>query len=33
MGMELVEYPVFRESLKYADSYFRSIGSEWSLLG
>lgn len=32
MGIELLAYPVFRDSLLKADDYFRSLGSEWSLL-
>lgn len=33
MGMELLEYPVFKDSLEDADSYLQSLGSKWSLLG
>lgn len=33
MGMELLCYPVFEATVKYADAYFRSIGSTWSVLG
>ncbi|KAK5988693.1 Highly reducing polyketide synthase azaB [Cladobotryum mycophilum] len=32
MGKELLEYSAFRETIEYADCYFRSIGSTWSLL-
>ncbi|KAI1452633.1 hypothetical protein F4805DRAFT_472261 [Annulohypoxylon moriforme] len=32
MGKELLEFQVFRDSLQRADSYFRSLGSTWSLL-
>lgn len=34
MGKELFEtYPVFRDSMVRADSFFRSLGSTWSLVG
>ena len=33
MGVELLGYDVFRESLQDADSYFSSLGCDWSLLG
>lgn len=33
MGVELLTYPVFRESVEHADVYLRSIGSTWSVLG
>ena len=33
MGRELLEYPVFRESLKSADAFLRGLGCSWSLLG
>ncbi|KAI1745051.1 polyketide synthase [Xylaria scruposa] len=32
MGMELVHYPVFRESLNLADKYFKELGSDWSAI-
>ncbi|KAI0855253.1 polyketide synthase [Xylaria cubensis] len=32
MGMELVHYPVFRESLELADRYFKDLGSDWSAI-
>ncbi|KAI3326206.1 polyketide synthase [Xylariaceae sp. AK1471] len=33
MGMELVHYPVFRESLELADAYLKSIsGGSWSAI-
>ena len=33
MGRELLEYPVFKESLEKADGVFRSLGSSWLLIG
>ncbi|KAK8915432.1 Reducing polyketide synthase FUB1 [Metarhizium anisopliae] len=33
MGKELLRYSVFRQSMELSDAYFRSIGSECSLLG
>lgn len=33
MGVELLAFAVFRESVEYADAYLRSIGSTWSALG
>lgn len=33
MGVELLAFPVFRESVDYADAYLRSIGSTWSAVG
>lgn len=33
MGRELLKFQVFKDSLQRADSYFRSLGSTWSLLG
>ncbi|RMZ66475.1 polyketide synthase [Pyrenophora seminiperda CCB06] len=32
MGRELLAYEVFRNSMLQADGYFRSLGSEWSLM-
>ncbi|KAL7629617.1 hypothetical protein AAE478_001139 [Parahypoxylon ruwenzoriense] len=32
MGKELLGFQVFEDSLQRADSYFRSLGSTWSLL-
>ncbi|KAI0383268.1 hypothetical protein F5Y04DRAFT_269991 [Hypomontagnella monticulosa] len=32
MGKELLVFRVFEDSLQCADSYFRSLGSSWSLL-
>ncbi|KAF2963761.1 hypothetical protein GQX73_g9817 [Xylaria multiplex] len=32
MGMELVHYPVFQESIKYADTYLKELGSSWSVI-
>lgn len=32
MGQQLLVYPVFKESLKAAETYFRSLGSNWFLL-
>lgn len=32
MGQQLLVYPVFRQSLDAADAYFRSLGSDWSLI-
>lgn len=33
MGQQLLVYPVFRQSLEAAGAYFKSLGSDWSLLG
>ncbi|KAI8628041.1 polyketide synthase [Xylariaceae sp. FL1651] len=33
MGMELVHYPVFRQSLESADAYMSTFGSSWSAIG
>lgn len=33
MGVELLAFTVFRESVEYADAYLRSIGSTWSAVG
>jgi acyl transferase domain-containing protein len=33
MGMGLVHYPVFRQSLELADAHMRKLGSPWSALG
>jgi len=33
MGLELLDYPVYRESLQAAERYFYSLGCQWSLLG
>lgn len=32
MGQQLLVYPVFRQSLEAAGAYFKSLGSNWSLL-
>ncbi|KAJ8122283.1 hypothetical protein ONZ43_g1483 [Nemania bipapillata] len=32
MGMELVHYPVFRDSLQLADTYLKELGSSWSAI-
>lgn len=32
MGMELVHYTVFRESVALADAYLKELGSPWSAL-
>ncbi|KAJ8129093.1 hypothetical protein O1611_g4539 [Lasiodiplodia mahajangana] len=32
MGMELVHYPVFHESLQLADAYLKELGSSWSAI-
>jgi acyl transferase domain-containing protein/NADPH:quinone reductase-like Zn-dependent oxidoreductase/NAD(P)-dependent dehydrogenase (short-subunit alcohol dehydrogenase family)/aryl carrier-like protein len=32
MGSELLQYPVFRSSLEKANTYFKSLGSRWSLI-
>ena len=32
MGRELMEFPVYKQSLQSADAYFRELGSGWSLL-
>ena len=33
MGLELIDYPVFKNILTQADRIFQSIGAEWSLFG
>jgi acyl transferase domain-containing protein len=33
MGLELLQHRVYKESMDYADGYFRSLGATWSLLG
>lgn len=33
MGLELMRYPVFSQSLRTSDGIFGSLGSEWSLFG
>ena len=33
MGLELLTYDVFRESLEDAGKYFLALGSDWSLMG
>lgn len=33
MGMGLVHYPVFQESIQSADAYLKSLGSDWSAIG
>jgi len=33
MGRELLAYKTFRDSMLQADQYFKSLGSEWSLMG
>ncbi|KAI1150680.1 polyketide synthase [Nemania diffusa] len=32
MGMGLVHYPVFQESIQSADAYLKSLGSDWSAI-
>ncbi|KAF2106989.1 polyketide synthase-like protein [Lophiotrema nucula] len=32
MGRELLQYPIFGESMEKADRYFRSLGSKWSMV-
>ena len=32
MGRELLEYPIFRKSLRDADTFLRGLGCPWSLL-
>ncbi|KAH6683357.1 fatty acid synthase S-acetyltransferase [Halenospora varia] len=32
MGRELLSYPVFRRSLEDTETYFKSLGCQWSLL-
>ncbi|KAI8953570.1 polyketide synthase [Xylaria longipes] len=32
MGMELIHFPVFRESLELADKYLKELGSDWSAI-
>ena len=33
MGIELMRYDIFRESLQNAEFYLKSLGCEWSLMG
>lgn len=33
MGLDLVEYPVFKATLTEADKVFRNLGADWSLFG
>jgi acyl transferase domain-containing protein len=33
MGMELLQYPVFQESLKQSDGIMASLGCKWSIFG
>jgi hypothetical protein len=33
MGLELIDYPVFKNVLTQADRVFQNIGAEWSLFG
>ena len=33
MGLDLIAYDVFRESLQDAESFFLSLGCNWSLMG
>lgn len=33
MGIELVHYPTFRESLESADTYLKELGNSWSVIG
>lgn len=33
MGRELMAYPIFNESINQASEYFKSLGSDWDLLG
>ncbi|GAW21488.1 hypothetical protein ANO14919_110090 [Xylariales sp. No.14919] len=32
MGLELIHYPVFHESLKFSDAYLKGLGSSWSAI-
>ncbi|TGJ80361.1 hypothetical protein E0Z10_g8409 [Xylaria hypoxylon] len=32
MGIELVHYPIFQESLKFSDEYLKELGSSWSAI-
>ncbi|TVY81512.1 Reducing polyketide synthase FUB1 [Lachnellula suecica] len=32
MGIELLHYPVFRESLELAEAYLKTLGSSWSVI-
>lgn len=32
MGVELLAFPTFRESLEEAETYMKGLGSEWSLI-
>lgn len=33
MGLELMRYPIFSQSLRRSDAIFGSLGSDWSLFG
>lgn len=33
MGLDLLEYPVFRSTLERAGAQFRDLGADWSILG
>ena len=33
MGMELLQFPVFRATLEAANDTFRDLGAKWSLFG
>ena len=33
MGLQLLQYKVFRHSLENADTFFRTLGCDWSLMG
>lgn len=33
MGLGLMHYPAFQQSLKSADAYLKKLGSDWSVLG
>ena len=33
MGLELIQYPVFKSTLTEANSAFQALGAEWSLFG
>ena len=33
MGMQLLRYPIFKDTLAEADAIFKELGAEWSLFG
>lgn len=33
MGLDLIRYPIFRDTLAKCDSAFRELGCEWSIVG